>query len=164
MNAATVVTERKKEWKKKKENEILAKITDMTQKTLHSSQALVSSIILLLGSSRSLCGPFPRNEHQPALSQGFQGWVSSLVWPIRWKCSCVFIQQYTYTLAIYVKASPITYRKYNKHPMPKSISAGNSELVVRLRKCSNSTVQSWNGVSVDSIPISILKKRRFLYR
>jgi hypothetical protein len=39
--------------KERKKNEILAKNTDMTQKALHSSQALVSYIILLLGSSGS---------------------------------------------------------------------------------------------------------------
>jgi hypothetical protein len=56
-----------------KKNEILAK-TQTSQKEKHSSQALVSSIILL---SRSLAssGPFPRNERQPALSQGFRGFM-----------------------------------------------------------------------------------------
>ena len=59
--------------KERKKNEILAKNTDMTQKARHSSQALVSSIIPLLGPSGSQSGPFPRNERQPALSQGFRG-------------------------------------------------------------------------------------------
>ena len=48
--------------------------TQTSQKQQHNSQALVSSIILL---SRSLVssGPFPRNERQPALSQGFRGFM-----------------------------------------------------------------------------------------
>ena len=51
-------------------------------------------------------------------------------------------------------------------PVPSHIEtiSGNSKLIVQLRKCSNSTVQSWYGSSVDSIPIPILKQRRFLYR
>jgi len=57
----------------KKKNEILAK-TQTSQKEKHSSQALVSSIILLSCSLAS-SGPFPRNERQPALSQGFRGFM-----------------------------------------------------------------------------------------
>ena len=58
--------------KEKKEKRNLSKKTQTSQKQQHSSQALVSSIILL---SRSLVssGLFPRNERQPALSQGFRG-------------------------------------------------------------------------------------------
>ena len=67
-----IVSGREKKKEEKKKNEILAK-TQTSQKQQHSSQALVSSIILL---SRSLVssGPFPRNERQPALSQGFRGY------------------------------------------------------------------------------------------
>ena len=51
-------------------------------------------------------------------------------------------------------------------PVPSHIEtiSGNSKLIVQLRKCSNSAVQSWYGSSVDSIPIPMLKQRRFLYR
>jgi hypothetical protein len=58
---------------KRKKNEILAENANMTQKHVTASQALVSSIILLLGFSGSRSGPFPRNERQPALFQGIRG-------------------------------------------------------------------------------------------
>ena len=49
-------------WKRQKRN--LSKKTQTAHKQQHSSQALVSAIILLPRSSVS-SGPFPRNECQP---------------------------------------------------------------------------------------------------
>ena len=62
------LVKQRKERKKEKRN--LSKKANVTEEK-HSSQALVSSIILL---SRSLAssGPFSRNERQPALLQGFR--------------------------------------------------------------------------------------------
>ena len=77
--------------KEKKKNEILAKNANVTKK--HSSQALVSSIILL---SRSLAssGPFPRNErHMMVQVRLCWGWPAACRWSSvasgwMW-CSCV---------------------------------------------------------------------------
>jgi hypothetical protein len=48
--------------KERKEKRNLSKKLRNDKKALHSSLALVSSIILLLGSSRSWSDPFPQNE------------------------------------------------------------------------------------------------------
>jgi Na+-transporting methylmalonyl-CoA/oxaloacetate decarboxylase gamma subunit len=53
---------RERTWKRQKRN--LSKKTQTAHKQQHSSQALVSAIILLPRSSVS-SGPFPRNECQP---------------------------------------------------------------------------------------------------
>ena len=73
----------------RKRNEILAKNANVT-KQKHSSQSLVSSIILLLRPSVSQSGPSPRNERQPALSQGFRGFI--------WKSGSYILRYYTKTV------------------------------------------------------------------
>ena len=73
----------------RKRNEILAKNANVTTKQKHSSQSLVSSITLLPRPSVQ-SGPFPRNERQPALSQGFRGFI--------WKSGSYILRYYTKTV------------------------------------------------------------------
>ena len=148
---------KKKERKKEKRN--LSKNANMTQKHVTAVKrwsplsfycSALPDLSLVLFPGMSVSQPFPKGSGDVS--------VSSLVRMVD-RLVDLYLISHTPWLSMF-KPNPNIFRKYKKHAMSKSISSSINSFFMQLCQCCSSAVQSWYEISVDSIPVSLLKPRK----